>query len=287
MNLNIPGTVISPFSRFNDGDASGHPTGPDDPSFAKRILCEGDSWFSLGAIPSSNILNPLKFSKPTILYNLATPGDTIKRMSSISVNPDLKKLIYENNFSTKWDAIFISGGGNDLLNRANQIICRPSIGAGNHLLDYINNLELATLKAEIQAGYMRIAALRNGSKNQNIPIVTHVYDYPTPRDARAKFVGIGIAGPWLYSAFKQSDIPEDKWISITDYIFEWLGSVLIDLSNKIDNFHVISNTRETLTRAKLGTTGIDGDWLNEIHPTEEGYKKLSEVISPELHNLLY
>jgi hypothetical protein len=286
VNLPVRGTVMSVRSE-GQGGSPGMPTGPDDPAFAKRILCEGDSWFSIGAIPSSNILFPLQFRQATLLYNLAQPGDTIRRMSDISKNPDLFQYIAKQNFLTKWDAIFLSGGGNDLIDKAPQIICRPSVGAGGHMMDYINNIELAKLKIEIQAGYKRIAELRNGNSNQATPIIAHVYDYPTPREAKAKFLVFGVAGPWLYPAFKQSDVPESLWISVTDFIFEWLGSVIIDLQGKIDNFHVISNTRETLIRARLGTTGADGDWLNEIHPTAEGYEKLSQVISPEIDNVLY
>ena len=41
-----------------------------------------------------------------------------------------------------------------------------------------------------------------------------------------------------------------------------------------------------LQRSGLGTTGNDGDWLNEIHPNRGGYDKLagpfSAVINGEL-----
>ncbi|MFZ6658130.1 SGNH/GDSL hydrolase family protein [Undibacterium sp. TJN19] len=286
MELTENGIVISTGNIDKGANKDKYPGGVDDNTFAKRILCEGDSWFSIGALPSSNLLFPLRFAQTTLLYNLATPGDTIRNMSDISSNPELSKLINNQTFSTKWDAIFISGGGNDLIDKVSQILCRPSAGAGGHLLDYVNGFELAKLKVDLQKNYKKIADLRANSKNRDTPIVTHVYDYPTPRDAKAKFLGFGFVGPWLYNAMKSADIPEQNWISLADYIFEWLGSVLIDLSSKIDNFHVISNTRETLTRARLGTTGDDGDWLNEIHPNATGYKKLADVISPELQALL-
>lgn len=285
MQLNFPGTVISP----NFPQVPGGPLGPEDPTFAKRLLCEGDSWFSLGALPSGNLLFPLKFAQPTILYNLARPGDTIINMASLASNPELEKNICRKNFAVRWDLIFLSGGGNDLMDRADRLLCRPSDGAGAHLNDYVDQIELSRLKLEIQRAYMAIAALRNqpNSPNKNTPIVTHVYDYPTPRNAPAKFIGFGIAGPWLFKAFKAHEIPESLWISLSDYLFEWLASVLIDLAGKIPNFHVISNTRQTLVRAKLGEAGVSGDWLNEIHPTATGYEKLADVVSPELHLLLY
>jgi hypothetical protein len=286
MNLDYPGKLIS-FNGFGpDSYISTGTTGPDDPAFTKRILCEGDSWFSIGALPSGNLLEPLRFAQPTLLVNLAMPGDTIKHMSIICSNPVLKQLVAERNFETKWDAIFISGGGNDLIDAADQIICKPSVSAGKHMLDYVNGIELANFKLAVQQGYRRIAKLRDAGINSTTPIVTHVYDYPTPRNAKSKFLGLKVLGPWLYLAFNNDEVPEESWISVTDYIFEALGAALIELSYEIDNFYVISATREVLTRARLGTTEADGDWLNEIHPTSTGYAKLGQVVSSELYHLL-
>ncbi|CAK0744667.1 SGNH hydrolase-type esterase domain-containing protein [Gammaproteobacteria bacterium] len=286
MNLDFLAKVIS-FSGYDPEHYANTGTlGPNDPAFDKRVLCEGDSWFSIGAIPSSNLLFPLRFSKSTLLVNLAKPGDTIKNMSSICSNPTLHQLISEEEFSTKWDAIFISGGGNDLIDLASQIICTPSNGAGKHMLDYINGIELANLRLLVQQGFIRIAKLREGGKNFQTPIVTHVYDYPTPRNAKAKFLGLNVRGPWIYPALKQNQVPEEFWISLTDYMFETLATSIVELSYKIDNFYVVSGTRETLISARLGSTGEDGDWLNEIHPTPGGYKKLADVISAEFYNIL-
>ncbi len=286
MNLNYPAKVITFNGYGPDKYTDTGTSGPDDPAFAKRILCEGDSWFSIGAIPSSNLLFPLRFVQSTLLVNLARPGDTIKNMSSISANPTLHQLIAEKNFLTKWDAIFLSGGGNDLIDLADQIICTPSAGAGKHLLDYINAIELANMKLRVQQGFIDIAKMRDSSENTKTPIIVHTYDYPTPRNAKAKFLGLNMSGPWLYPALKGNDVPEELWISLTDYIFESLASALIEISYKIENFHVVSSTRETLVRARLGTTGEDGDWLNEIHLTTGGYKKLADVISAELVHIL-
>ena len=281
MSLDYKAKVIT-FNGFGpDNYASTGTSGPDDPAFAKRVLCEGDSWFSIGAVPSNNLLNPMRFSKSTLLVNLASPGDTIKNMSEISSNPVLKQLINEKKFLTKWDAIFLSGGGNYLIDLADQIICTPSTGAGKHMLDYIDAIELNNLKARVQQGYKKISTLRAGSPNAQTPIVTHVYDYPTPRNAKSKFLGIGVDGPWIYAALKTNDIPQEFWISLTDYIFECLAISIIELKHVIENFHVVSSTRGTLIRASLGTTGADGDWLNEIHPTGDGYAKLADIISTE------
>lgn len=282
MQLDTPGTVIS----IGNMSIEKYPGLTDDTSFVKRILCEGDSWFSIGAIPSSNLLFGLKFAQSTLVYNLAVPGDTIRNMGSITSNKELAKEITPHD-ATPWDAIFLSGGGNDMIDALPQIICKPSPGAGDNFLDYIDRIEIARLKNTIEKGYLAIAAMRDSSeKNKNTPIITHIYDYPTPRDAKANLLFIGFKGPWLYPALKAKDVDEKFWASISDYLFESLGQILIGLESKISNFHVVHNTRGVLVRAEPGTDGNSGDWLNEIHPNGHGYQKLSDVISPVLHHLI-
>lgn len=285
MSLPNPACVVS-FNGYDSDAYNGKPaTGPDDPAFGKRIICEGDSWFSIGGAPSSNILEPLHFRQRSLLINLARPGDTLLNMTDPHANRPLVQTLNE----TRWDAIFISGGGNDLIDNLMNIICTPSVGAGQHFLDYIDRIELTRLRVNVHQYHRRLARLRDTSKkNAGIPIVTHVYDYPTPRDAPANLAGIlSLAGPWLYPALMTRQVPQDFWIPITDYIFESLGSFLVELCAEIDNFHVISKTKGVLQRARLGTSGADGDWLNEIHPTARGYGKLAEVISPELDRILF
>lgn len=284
MTLDHAAKVVS----FKGYDPDAHTaegiSGPDDPQFGQRLLCEGDSWFSLGALPSSNMLFPLRFRQRTLLVNLARPGDTLLNMTDPARNPQLKQALDE----TRWNALFISGGGNDLIDRIGHIVCAPSTGAGQNFLDYIDRVELARLRVAIHGHHRRLVATRDGSrKNAGIPIVTHVYDYPTPRMAPAKFVGIGFKGPWLYPALVQWKVPESFWISIVDYIFESVASALVELSSMLENFHVIATTRGVLARARLGTTGDDADWLNEIHPNPGGFAKLAGVVSPELDALLF
>jgi hypothetical protein len=43
---------------------------------------------------------------------------------------------------------------------------------------------------------------------------------------------------------------------------------------KLANVHVIDQ-RGLLTPAAPHTSGADGDWLDEIHPTKEGFTKLA------------
>jgi hypothetical protein len=254
----------------------------------KQILCIGDSWFSIGGLPSDNILGPLKFAQSTLLYSTAIPGNELKNMCEPRQFGVLQNLLFKNNFAWDWNAIFISGGGNDFLAHANAILIEPKPGGGLHTTDYIDQIELSKLKVAIHTYHKKLASLRDGpyNDNKNTPIITHIYDYPTARPAPATVAGLPVTGPWLMKAFKDNKIPEAMWITLTEHLFKWLGATLVELTGIIDNFHVISNTRGVLRRADVGSTGVSGDWLNEIHPTGTGYAKLAAVISPQLQALL-
>jgi lysophospholipase L1-like esterase len=248
---------------------------------AQKILCEGDSWFSMGAIPANNLLFELRFTRRTVLCNLAKPGDTICNMSSISRNPLLSQSMDE----VKWDAILLSGGGNDLIERVGKIIRPPAAGAGGSLNDYVNTVELTTFEKAVREGFQEIIQQRNSSKkNAQTPIILHTYDYPTPRDAPSKFLGMfSVSGPWLYPAMHA--VPNGLWLPLSDYLFDRLSKVLINLHSPSNNVYVIANTHHTLVRAAC-VTGTSNDWENEIHPTRDGYAKLSQVVSPEIEHVL-
>ena len=70
---------------------------PDDPDYDWRILSEGDSWFTIGAIPSSNLLYELRLNKRTVILNLGYPGDTIANISQLSANTEFtRRLVHPN-----------------------------------------------------------------------------------------------------------------------------------------------------------------------------------------------
>lgn len=264
---------------------------PSNPQYALRILAEGDSWFSMGAIPSTNLLSELRFAQGTIIVNAAYPGDTIRHMSEIADNLPLRRMLVQKNFAYDWDVILVSGGGNDLIDAASSLIVAPVAG-GADPRDYVDATRLALLIADVQAGCRILAALRAASErpaNRNVPIVAHVYDFPTPRNSPAKFVGIPVRGPWLHRALERMGITDPALRqAICDYLLTALGDAIAALAappDPIANFHVVA-TRGLLTRAAPGAAGPSGDWQNEIHPNAAGYRKLGATIAPAVEALL-
>jgi hypothetical protein len=137
----------------------------------------------------------------------------------------------------------------------------------------------------VLAGYRRIIAMRDASDaNPETPIVLHAYDYPTPRPAPATFIGQPARGPWLLPAMQAAGVPETLYEDVTDVVFDGLADALLSLHAPQRGVHVV-DTRGTLERAALNTTGLSGDWINEIHPDAHGYALLARKVAGELATL--
>ena len=263
--------AITKDDRFPDND-------PDDKRFKRRLLAEGDSWFSLGSVPYENLLMELDFPERTIIVNIAEPGDEIVRMASPRHVKDFKALVARKQTAYQWDAILLSGGGNDVIDRAGDII-----RSGATADACINQTQLRACMADISAGYRALAEARDSanSPNHGARMIAHTYDHTTPRNAPALFFGSRIRGPWLYNALVDKAIPEDLWIDVADRLMNTLAETILGLATgpkTIPGFSVV-DTRGTLDRAEPGTTKKSGDWRNEIHPAKDGYRKLAAKVA--------
>lgn len=269
-------------------EAGENDSDPNDSLFDNRILAEGDSWFSLGAIPTSNLLFSMRFSGFTLIVNCAKPGATIRRMGRIAANPDLIKAM-SHRYGYAWDAIVLSGGGNDLIDDVGKIIKRYS-RRQDHPADYCNRDELDNTLKAVAKGYRRIIELRDdtGSSCRGKPVITHTYDWITPRNSPARFFPLRISGPWIYPVLKKARLPPSEWNAVSDYLVGSLRDTIRELTtgpDRLPEFYVVT-TQDTITPAVLGETGESGDWMNEIHPSPDGYRKLATKISRKVRDIL-
>ena len=89
--------------------------------YGRRLLAEGDSWFTIGTLNlprSSNILLNLEFRRSTAVVSCAYPGHTLQHMVDNLHDPYFDRFLRQPNFSSYWEAVLISGGGNDLIDAA-------------------------------------------------------------------------------------------------------------------------------------------------------------------------
>lgn len=264
-----------------------HPLQPDDPFYDWRLLAEGDSWFTVGAIPSSNLLYELRLKQRTVILNLGYPGDTIANVAQLSANPEFVRRLAHPNWASDWDAVLLSGGGNDLIDRAGDLLRATPRGAGRQAADYVDADALAAFGDDVKAAYRRIVALRDGagSPSRGKPILVHTYDYPTPRPAPATFLIVPFTRPWMHPVFETRKVPKSLRAGVAAQLLDALADALLALEAELPAFHVV-DTRNLLQRADIDAKGNSGDWLNEIHPNGDGYRKIAGRLAARLHRVL-
>ena len=257
--------------------------------YTHRLLAEGDSWFAwahLNLVPSSSIVEQLEFRKPAVIVNLAYSGEVIHDISDAMSNFQFELELQ----ALRYDAILMSGGGNDLIDALRPEGGGPAIIVSNNGTpgaadSYVDTAALKALTDDVLASYRRIIAQRDASDaNAATPIVLHTYDYPTPRNAKAKFFGQSARGPWLLPAMQAAAVPAGLYEDVTDIVFNALAEALLRLHDPANGVHVV-DTRDTIMRADLGTTELSGDWINEIHPDAHGYALLARVLGKALADL--
>lgn len=272
------------------------PAEPNNPEYAWNLLAEGDSWFSIGGIPSTNLLADIRLPRWTQVLSVAQPGDTIKKMSDIAKNPAFKKFVAQQNFNYQFDGLLLSAGGNDLIDAAASLVnTKPKAGVPlDDPASYVKPQALKSFLSDIVLQVGKVHALWNSapSLSKGNPIFMHTYDYPTPRNAPALFLGAKkLSGPWIYPAFANSGMSIDMQQRVTDLLFNALAETLLSLDaasgsgNALTNVHVV-DTRDTLVRANPTEVGNSNDWLNEIHPNAGGYRKIAARISGRVSAVL-
>lgn len=258
------------------------------------VLAEGDSWFHItGAklLKPRNLLDGVSFNDQyTLLASMAMSGDVIFRIAQ-----RFKNQLFYDALQQPWNMILLSAGGNDLIDALSELghykIADRTLSIiqrnpnGTNYKDFINEEDLTLLLETVFSSYYHISEYVKTTANRNTPIVLHTYDYPTPNDAPAKF--LGTKGPWLYRALCEKtgkNVPEKYWNDISNYCFDRLADTLLAL-NKLPNFTVVK-TKGTLKRAEPDQKGESNDWRNEIHPNGDGFEKLSKKINEEIAKVL-
>ena len=267
---------------------------PDFGRYRFKFLAQGDSWFSIGAIPpaaTTNLLLELDLRTSACAVNCAHPGFELRRMIDGVRDPSFTQLLVGNQ-SWRWDGILMSAGGNDLIDAVRvlprygknhpkegqfippdlRILLRPDEWPAGATSDkYISDSGWATFSGYLTKLFKELQDLRDSrhSQSRGVPLFVHCYDYLLARDAPA---GLG-KGPWLYPAVLAYGIPPEDWAGLGVALVERLKTLLTGIA--MPNLHLVDATVGTLTPAAGGSTGPSNDWQNEIHPTARGYEKLA------------
>jgi lysophospholipase L1-like esterase len=254
------------------------------PQFFKyRFLAEGDSWMDRSAMFHTSLLQKLApkmdaAGDDVLIINLASAGDTMHRIGECDTVEFRQWL--NTSFSWKFDAILLSAGGNDFIDAARdpdagQGIIKDLAGAAAPAngRDCLNrNAVDALINDYLDPSFSALYNAIQSSRHADVPIFLNCYDTPTARNAPA-FPG---GRSWLFDSYTKNSIPSALWPDLTDGIFSEVQATVDRWVKVGDNLTGVP-TSGTLIAAAAGSSGSNGDWLNEIHPNASGWDKLAQV----------
>lgn len=264
-----------------------------------RVLAEGDSWFTLGTLnlfQATNLLNTLVFQRSVGVVNCAYPGHTLRHMADdAAAGGAFDRLLRQPGFAGPWDAVLLSAGGNDLIDAAQLRPVGPD-GQPAPLADrllrtpaeadpavsgparFLSEPGWARLGGYLRANLERLVAMRDAGPNAGIPLCLHTYAVPTVWRCGT----VGATDGWLWPSFEAFGIPEAERAGVTTELFERLRALWrrADAASghpdALPAVHVFDSATQVplLPPDPARTRGPSGDWINEIHPSARGYRKL-------------
>ncbi len=252
------------------------------------IVAEGDSWFAyprkwiaFGADINivHHIADKVEHTDTVNLLRLASNGDEAVDMTSGKQFKTLYKILKRNREHIR--LLLFSGGGNDIVGKDDMLPLLNEYTEGMSYLDCVNQQRFEQKLVAVDLAYRRLIALCEDIV-PNAKIVTHTYDIAKPWNQGAEFFwGLIKTKPWVYPYMVRRKIPRKLHLPIIKYMLESFGDQLVNLGQESANGGrlVVVKTQGTLK------PGSKVDWLNEIHPTEKGFAKITGKIYGEMSDI--
>jgi len=252
---------------------------------SKNMLIEGDSWVSHPLVRNySDQYNRLGNDSFDIL-NLADPGDTMLNIMDRHGKQieELIKIISNDLFSYKWDTIFLSAVGNDIIGPEIRYFVEnktdnPQLYGRELINDFFRRV-LPEIKKDYE--YF-IKIVRTSSNNSDTPIISHSYCYLEPRRLGTHLFGHMFNNGWVHVYLNDKGITDlDEQIDLVQGLltecYEVIGSI-------DDSKFLMVDTRELLSIDGKPQTSL---FFDEIHPSSKGFKILAKKIIEEASGMGY
>lgn len=254
--------------------------------YTRKILVEGDSWVSHPQMKNLARQFDKAAEHDNLILNLGDPGDNA---GSRYGNSDavflpggeqmklLKKMLRDEQFGEKFDLIFLSAAGNDVIGpeiREIPLVNNKREFAGAYGRDLINLNFYAKLDKVIN-GYRRFMKMMATTINADTPVITHTYAYLEPRKVGTRFFGIKFNRGWIARHLEHQGIKDlDEQLEIVYTIFDRYHQHISAVQQDFPKLLVV-DTRRTLLKSGVPNT----EWFHdEIHPTSAGFKRVYNKI---------
>ncbi|MBS0505766.1 MAG: hypothetical protein JSR53_00125 [Proteobacteria bacterium] len=245
----------------------------------KKILLEGDSWFSIPDI--ANIPIQLDSLLDLSILCLADPGDTLEEISEGAQFKNLENLIKDNRYGQKWDALMFSAGGNDVIGPEIKGLLRKSeVIESVDPNDHLDPKAVKETFRQIRKRFIALKRLRDKSKiNSDTPIFIHTYSYLTPRNIAHKAFVWNVAGPWIFPYMTAMGITDCAAQSnIVAFLLDKFWTTLQGIAEEPDSNFFVIDTRKSLTPVACVDRNTSFEyWRDEIHPTSRGFSVITKA----------
>jgi hypothetical protein len=249
------------------------------------LVGEGDSWFDYP--PGFDVLDQMgEFGYR--VHSVANAGATVEQMVFGPDNDqpvadffkrDPSQLAETLRYIQEQEpaAVLFSGGGNDIAGDELLPLLNHKNAGGDPLrMEMVNALFNVTLKHGYRT-FLNMVQEEAKRQGRTIPVVGHGYDYAFP-DGRGviNVLGFHFLGPWLAPSLNKKGYNEAEGIPIVRRLIDIHNAMIQSLTAEFAFFHPV-DLRGTLTKKS--------DWSNELHPTNDGFKKVSQKIRAQLESL--
>lgn len=249
-----------------------------------KILVEGDSWVSHPLLTNLTTQFDILGKDDFGILSLADPGDTAVEMFKkegrryVGQAKRFDQAVYNERFGEKWDLIFISAGGNDIVGPEIAEFVNDYVEGGPSGADLINREFDRTLKSIVKAYKTMLEIRRRSRVNKQTPIALHVYGYLEPRKVGTKVLGALLGKGWVKRYLDPKGIPQEDQREIIAAMLTRFRDALMKLAENHENVYVIDTLKVLY---KSGQPDLDL-WHDEIHPTGEGFRKIAMKIKRDL-----
>ncbi len=250
------------------------------------IFAEGDSWFDYPFMEDRYpVLSPSNYdllahlAREFVITSTARHGDEIAQMvSDDQMAFNISTVERVRGMHGRFAAALISAGGNDIVgNGGSKFVQILRAGPQARTCDYIRFEDeggVSGYTSRLDAmmdGYRKYLGFVAEHMGVTVPVIGHTYDYPYP-DGKVYRLGgvIDVCGPWFKNRFDEQGTPEADRKPVIRLLMDTFAERLQKLVTEFPNFHVVD---------LRGVVQDESLWQNEMHATDEGYRRLSEPLA--------
>ncbi|MGR9257472.1 caspase family protein [Rhizobium leguminosarum] len=217
------------------------------------LVSEGDSWFQY-PFKLVDVIDDLMLRYA--VFSLDAAGDTLSNM--------FREAEYMEAIANTGASIFLfSGGGNDVVAGGNLAAhlfdFDPAKSPAAHLRPSFN------LVLDEAIGIYSKLVRQVAQKFPNLQIICHGYDYTVPAN-----------GPWLGKPMASRNITDPA-------IQKAIARVMVDRFN--ERLALLEASSARLHYIDCRNTVQEDEWYDELHPTNDGYRKVAKKFSNKIEEL--